>query len=82
MTLSQALMTHNADMTLQDEAGQSPIHVATSNGNTFTLQTICRKGGDINLRDINGWRAVHHAAYNGKLGTLTVLCIITLENPI
>ena len=63
-------MCHKVDLTTQDESGQCPIHLAAAHGNTFTLQTICRKGGDLHLRDINGWRAVHHASYNGKLGYL------------
>ena len=63
-------MTHHADLCVQDEAGQCAVHLAAAHGNTFTLRTICRKGGDVNLRDMNGWKAVHHAAFNGKLGKL------------
>jgi ankyrin repeat protein len=48
------LLSSGADINLCDEAGQSPLFVATKHGHCDLLKCLLSSGADINLRDEGG----------------------------
>jgi ankyrin repeat protein len=56
------LIKHTADVHVQDQLGQTPLHRAASLGNTAFVKMLIEEGGaKINLRDGQGNSALHIA---------------------
>ena len=50
-----------------DEAGQTSLHVAASNGHMEMCQVLLGQGADFTVEDNEKWTALHCAAKGGFL---------------
>ncbi|KAM7086670.1 ankyrin repeat domain-containing protein 42 isoform 5-T5 [Molossus nigricans] len=69
----EALIINGANLTVQDDRGCTPLHLAATHGHSFTLQIMLRSGVDPSITDVREWKPVHYAAFHGRLGCLQLL---------
>jgi len=56
------LLRHGADVNVQDDAGQTPLHIASRHGNIEVLHELIHAGAEWRAVDLDGRSGVHHAA--------------------
>ena len=72
----EVLLRHfpSLDLDVQDGVkGQTPLHVAASNGAATAVSILCRHGAQLAPRRSDGRYAVHLAAQGGHVGVLRAL---------
>ncbi len=72
-TLATTLHTAGFDVALQDDAGQTALHVAAAGGHAALVTALLAAGAEINLQDDAGQTALHVAAAGGHAATVTAL---------
>lgn len=58
---------------LNDEVGESPIHVATEKGNVDILKILIENGAHLDMLTRPGYSAAHLAVFSNKLEALKLL---------
>lgn len=56
------LIEHGADVTAQDEACVTPLHLASSKGSVETVQLLIENGADVAARDARNRTPLHLAS--------------------
>ncbi len=60
------LAEYNPNLDIQDNEGNTPLHLAVRNGNDLILQALLAHGADINAYNNNGDTALHVAIRAGR----------------
>jgi ankyrin repeat protein/CHAT domain-containing protein len=71
--LNAQLHTRATGSLEQDEAGETALHVAASQGQASEVRRLLRSGADINAKSAKGATPLHLAAANGHLEAVEVL---------
>ena len=58
----QMLIEHGADVTMQDKAHSTPLHLASSKGSAETVQLLLQHGADVATQDENNRTPLHLAS--------------------
>jgi ankyrin repeat protein len=58
----QVLIEHGADVTMQDDAHSTPLHLASSKGSFETVQLLLQHGADVAAQDGNNRTPLHLAS--------------------
>mmetsp|Transcript_68751 Transcript_68751/g.118012 ORF Transcript_68751/g.118012 Transcript_68751/m.118012 type:complete len:187 (+) Transcript_68751:1-561(+) len=58
---------------VQNDLGQTAMHLAASAGHHTTLRIVHESGADISHQDMNGWTPLHHAAWKGEKRSVATL---------
>jgi ankyrin repeat protein len=58
----QVLIQHGAEVTTQNNAGSTPLHLASSKGSDTTVNLLLRHGADVNAQDVRLSTPLHLAA--------------------
>ncbi|XP_074073110.1 ankyrin repeat domain-containing protein 42 [Macrotis lagotis] len=64
---------NGADLSVQDDRGCTPSHLAATHGHSYTLQVMLRSRVDPNVADKCAWKPVHYASFHGRVGCLQLL---------
>ena len=56
------LIEHGADVTIQDKAHSTPLHLASSKGSTETVRLLLQHGADVATQDENNRTPLHLAS--------------------
>jgi ankyrin repeat protein len=75
--LCRLLVQHGADADATDEAGQTALHVAATNGKLLATETLLSLGANANLKDDEGKTPLDCAFECAKDAVVTVLSPIT-----
>lgn len=57
----------------KNEKGESPLHVASINGNVALVRQLLHQGHVVNVRDYCGWLPLHEACIYGHLEIVQML---------
>ncbi len=71
--IKRLLNEYNLDMAVQDNEGNTPLHIAARNGNEFVLWLLLNHGVCIDAVNNNGNTALHLAAQAGRTTTFKFL---------
>ena len=58
----RVLIEHGADVTMQNGAHSTPLHLASSKGNTETVRLLLQHGADVVTQDENNRTPLHLAS--------------------
>ena len=58
----RVLIEHGADVTMQDRAHSTPLHLASSRGSTETVRLLLQHGADVATQDENNRTPLHLAS--------------------
>ena len=61
------LLEYKADPNIQNDAGETPFHLACRRADLQLMYVLLQNNADVNLVDQAGMGAVHHAAYSGSV---------------
>jgi ankyrin repeat protein len=72
----QLLLDYNADIYVQDNDGDTPLHVSV--GHVEVTQMLLDRGAEVNSRDKNGWTPLHRVAkpWEGKKSDAQVVQLL------
>ena len=59
---AQVLIEHGADVTMQDKAHSTPLHLASFRGSTETVRLLLQHGADVAVQDENNRTPLHLAS--------------------
>ena len=59
---AQVLIEHGADVTMQDKAYSTPLHLASFRGSTETVRLLLQHGADVAAQDENNRTPLHLAS--------------------
>lgn len=59
---------------VENHEGKTPLILAASTGDIYSLKILLSKGADIEKRDFLGQTAMHHAVKNGQVRIIAFLC--------
>ncbi|XP_072461970.1 ankycorbin isoform X10 [Notamacropus eugenii] len=68
------MVTHGADVTAQDTAGHSALHLAAKNGRSECVKKLLQSKCPAESTDNSGKTALHYAAAHGCLQATQILC--------
>ncbi|XP_006896862.1 PREDICTED: ankycorbin [Elephantulus edwardii] len=68
------MVTHGVDVTAQDPAGHSALHLAAKNGHPECIRKLLQSKCSAESTDGSGKTALHYAAAQGCLQAVQVLC--------
>ena len=71
--VTQMLLQHNADPNIQDSGGETPLHLASSRGESGVTQLLLEHGVDVNARRKDGATPLHLASSCGWLEVARLL---------
>nr|WP_064591338.1 ankyrin repeat domain-containing protein [Orientia tsutsugamushi] len=75
LSIAQALLTHGANVNLEDEDGNTALHCATNHFHHKEItEILLNHGANVNAQNNLGDTALHRAAKNGLLPT--VVCLL------
>jgi len=69
----EALLKGGASVSVTDDHGWTPLHVAALKGHAKVAALLLEHGADVNAEDIDGWRPLHVAALQGQTSVVDVL---------
>lgn len=69
----QAIIRNGADINFQDKDGDTPMHVAISNGNEWAVEMLIEEGVDINCPDREGCTPLHIAVSTGDCAIIKLV---------
>ena len=59
-----------ASLAVTDRAGQTPLHVAVSLGESDTVNILLQRGAEVKVADRNQWTPLHYACQRGNVITV------------
>ena len=63
----------NADVHAVNQYGETPLHKASKNNDTYAAKTLISKGADINAKDLSGWTPLHRAVFEAQKEMILLL---------
>ncbi|MDP2438649.1 MAG: ankyrin repeat domain-containing protein, partial [archaeon] len=69
------LLSKEADPSIQNACGQSPLHLAADMGQLDCIKVLVEHGVDINLQDLSGFTPLHNAAGKGHTAVCRFLLL-------
>jgi hypothetical protein len=69
----EALLDKKADVHAKDNDGQTPLHVACTNGQTAVVEVLLDKKADVHANDNDGNTPLHAASNNGHAAVVNAL---------
>ncbi|XP_061421035.1 uncharacterized protein LOC133350572 [Lethenteron reissneri] len=73
VNIAAALLQHEADPNLCNDAGETPFHFACRRGNVAIIHRLVQSGADVTLLDKYGRSGLHHATVGGSVLALKYL---------
>jgi ankyrin repeat protein len=72
-TTMQRLLEKGAQLFARSNEGETPLHLASQEGNLNAVVTLLQHGADCADPDANGLNALHHAARKGSLDIMRLI---------
>ncbi|XP_014276725.1 tonsoku-like protein [Halyomorpha halys] len=71
--LSRTRVRHKGTLEKKNEKGETPLHVASINGNVSLVKRLIEQGHRVDVKDYSGWTPLHEACNHGHIEVVKVL---------